>query len=99
MKRNGPRSHPPGPSTKSINKSPAHSFFKFKSSPFTLQIQVCRTRGSWNNLKKRGKNDSQASFSLLSLDTVLKALKGYIPKEESDFQSYSNHDKNVGLLH
>uniref|UniRef100_A0A2N9EQI3 Uncharacterized protein n=1 Tax=Fagus sylvatica TaxID=28930 RepID=A0A2N9EQI3_FAGSY len=32
-----------------------------------------------------------------SLDTVLKALKGDIPKEESDFQSYSNHDKNVAV--
>ena len=34
-----------------------------------------------------------------SLDTVLEALKGDIPKEESDFQSYLNHDKNVGFLH
>jgi hypothetical protein len=33
-----------------------------------------------------------------SLGTVLKALKGYISKEKSDFQSYNNHDKRLDFF-
>jgi hypothetical protein len=75
-----------------IKAQPIHSS---SSSPahYSPNFSLPHKGEFWNNLKKRGKNGSQAPFSLLSWHGA-QGTEGKHFQRKSDFQSYNNHDKS-----
>jgi hypothetical protein len=69
----------------SSSSSPAH---------YSLNFSLPHKGAFWNNLKKRGKNGSQAPFSLLSWHGAQGTEEETFPRQKSSFQSYNNHDKS-----
>ena len=79
MKRNGP---------KAIHQAQAPKRLT-KAQPIYPKLKSATQREVWNKFEKERENGCLISTIFpSSLDMVLEALRGDIPKEESDFQSY-----------